>query len=72
MKGQKAGEEPSARAKAPTGDKAVRLWRRDRLRAMGFALPDAQAIAESPVDLADVRALLERGCPHETVRRIVL
>ena len=72
MKGEKAGSRTPAQQRSLSGDKRVRLWRRDRLRDMGFTLSAARVIADSPADLADVRALLERGCPHDTVRRIVL
>lgn len=39
---------------------------------MGFSISASRALAESQAELGVVRALLARGCPHETVRRIVL
>lgn len=50
----------------------VRRWRRSQLIAMGFTPHDATALAKAPVDLGEVRKLVEAGCPLETARRIVL
>jgi hypothetical protein len=50
----------------------VRRWRRTQFLALGFAPQDAAALANAPVDLGEVRKLLEAGCPPETARRIVL
>jgi hypothetical protein len=49
----------------------VRRWRRTQLIAMGFTPHDAAALAKAPVDLGQLRKLLEAGCPLETARRIV-
>lgn len=50
----------------------VRQWRRTQFIALGFTPQDASALAKAPVDLSEVRRLVEAGCPLETARRIVL
>jgi hypothetical protein len=50
----------------------VKRWRRSQLLALGFRPGDASALTKAPVDLGEVRRLLEAGCPHEVVRRILL
>jgi hypothetical protein len=50
----------------------VRRWRKSQFLALGFTPQDAAALANAPVDLGEVRRLLEAGCPPETARRIVL
>lgn len=57
---------------ALAGDPDVRRWRRVQLLAMGFSLADSRLLAESPAELGTIRALLARGCPLETARRIVI
>jgi hypothetical protein len=53
---------------APTSDEVVR-WRRDQLRAAGFAPQLAVAIAGSRG--YDLHALVERGCPPRLAVRIL-
>lgn len=43
-----------------------------RLSRMGFDELTAHQLAESPVPIADVRCLLERGCPLHVAAQIVL
>lgn len=72
MEGQRVGRRDGRDREPPTGDREVRRWRRLQLLAMGFSLRDARLLAESPVELSTVRALLAHGCALETARRIVL
>jgi hypothetical protein len=72
MKGQKVGWRDSRERHPLAGDREVRRWRRLQLLALGFSLRDARLLAESPAELGTIRALLARGCPLETARRIVL
>lgn len=56
---------------APTSDEVVR-WRRDQLRAAGFAPQLAVAIAGSRgYDLHALIELVERGCPPRLAVRIL-
>ncbi|HYY77048.1 MAG TPA: hypothetical protein VE644_12085 [Gaiellaceae bacterium] len=71
MKRQKVGPRDGERHPL-AGDREVRRWRRLQLLALGFSLRDARLLAESPAELGTIRALLARGCPLETARRIVL
>jgi hypothetical protein len=50
----------------------VRRWRKSQFIAMGFSTRDANVLTRAPVDLAEVRRLVEAGCPHDVARRIVL
>ena len=50
----------------------VRAWRISRLLAAGYCDEDAVDIACSTVDLHDAVALVERGCPPELARLILL
>jgi hypothetical protein len=72
MKGQKVGSRYAHDGHPLAGDREVRRWRRLQLLALGFSLRDARLLAESPAELGTIRALLARGCPLETARRIVL
>jgi hypothetical protein len=62
--------EAAARGRVPTSD--VEAWRLRRLVDAGFALPLALEVAATPgVDLHELLALLDRGCPPELAARIL-
>jgi hypothetical protein len=50
----------------------VHSWRLCRLLDMGYALPAAEELATSAVDVHALEALIvERGCPLELAQRIL-
>ena len=51
---------------------AVRTWRFEQFIRLGFTRELSAALAESRVDLSQVRRLIQSGCPPETASRIVL
>jgi hypothetical protein len=51
---------------------AVRTWRFEQFVRLGFTSELSTALAESRVDLSQVRRLILSGCPPETASRIVL
>ncbi len=51
---------------------AVRNWRYDEARKAGLTPVEAAMFAESPADLGELRKLVAKGCPVETIRAIVL
>ena len=51
---------------------AVRSWRFEQFIRLGFTTELSTALAESRVDLSQVRRLIQSGCPPETASRIVL
>jgi hypothetical protein len=51
---------------------AVRSWRFEQFVRLGFTTELSSALAESRVDLSQVRRLIQSGCPPETASRIVL
>ena len=51
---------------------AVRLWRFEQFVRLGFTTELSTALAESRVDLSQVRRLIQSGCPPDTASRIVL
>ena len=51
---------------------AVRSWRFEQFLRLGFTTELSTALAESRVDLSQVRRLIQSGCPPETASRIVL
>jgi hypothetical protein len=51
---------------------AVRTWRFEQFVRLGFTMELSTALAESRVDLSQVRRLIQSGCPPETASRIVL
>ena len=51
---------------------AVRRWRFEQFSRLGFTRELSSALAESRVDLSQVRRLIQSGCPPETASRIVL
>jgi hypothetical protein len=51
---------------------AVRSWRFEQFVRLGFSTELSSALAESRVDLSQVRRLIQSGCPPETASRIVL
>ena len=50
----------------------VRNWRFDAARKAGLSGVEAALFAESDRDLAELRKLIEKGCPVEQLRAIVL
>jgi hypothetical protein len=50
----------------------VRTWRFEQFVRLGFTSELSTALAESRVDLSQVRRLIQSGCPPETASRIVL
>jgi hypothetical protein len=50
----------------------IRRWRRAQFMRMGFGLRDAQRLTVEPVDLGEMRRLVNSGCPLEIARRILL
>jgi hypothetical protein len=62
--------ESATRSLVPASD--VEAWRLRRLVDAGFALPLALEVAATPgVDLHELLALLDRGCPPELAARIL-
>ena len=51
---------------------AVRTWRFEQFVRLGFTTDLSSALAQSRVDLSQVRRLIQSGCPPETASRIVL
>lgn len=51
---------------------AVRNWRYDEARKAGLTPVEAAMFAESDADLGQLRTLVKKGCPVETIRAIVL
>lgn len=49
----------------PTG------WREESFRIMGFSADKAIELADSKIELAAARTLVESGCPLELVERIL-
>jgi len=53
-------------------DATVESWRRERLAAAGFPLPDARRLARDPrYDLHALLDLVSRGCEPELAERIL-
>jgi hypothetical protein len=50
----------------------VRRWRREQFHELGFTLSEAYLLADTPVDLGDVRRLIAAGCPRQTAARILV
>ena len=50
----------------------VRNWRYDEARKAGLTPVEALMFAQSDRDLAELRRLVEKGCPPERIREIVL
>ena len=54
------------------GDRVVAAWRRDRLVAAGFGLPEARRLGrDARYDLHALLDLVGRGCPPELAERIL-
>jgi hypothetical protein len=51
---------------------AVRTWRFEQFIRLGFTTELSSTLAQSRVDLSQVRRLIQSGCPPETASRIVL
>ena len=51
---------------------AVRTWRFEQFIRLGFTTDLSSTLAQSRVDLSQVRRLIQSGCPPETASRIVL
>ncbi|MFN2471158.1 MAG: hypothetical protein ABR583_09260 [Gaiellaceae bacterium] len=51
---------------------AVRTWRFEQFVRLGFNPAASSTLAESRVDLSQVRKLIASGCPPETASRILL
>ena len=51
---------------------AVRTWRFEQFVRLGFTTELSSTLAQSRVDLSQVRRLIKSGCPPETASRIVL
>lgn len=49
----------------------IEMWRVDQLVRLGFEGEQVAALLEHEVDLGEVRRLVEAGCPHELVVRIL-
>jgi hypothetical protein len=50
----------------------VLRWRRAQFVSLGFTPREASALMRASADVAEVRKLIEAGCPPETACRIVL
>ena len=50
----------------------VYLWRLRRLEGFGYSDEAADELAASSVDLHELEALLEAGCPRDTAPAILL
>ena len=53
-------------------ESAVRTWRFEQFIRLGFTTELSSTLAQSRVDLSQVRRLIQSGCPPETASRIVL
>jgi hypothetical protein len=53
-------------------ERAVQSWRFEQFVRLGFTRELSTALAESRVDLSQVRRLIQSGCPPDTASRIVL
>jgi hypothetical protein len=51
-------------------DRKTRIWRTERLVALGYELRDAVFLALSEVDIHELERLIEKGCPLATAVRI--
>jgi hypothetical protein len=51
---------------------AVRNWRYDEARKAGLSPVEALMFSDSDRDLGELRKLIAKGCPLETIRAIVL
>jgi hypothetical protein len=51
---------------------AVKLWRCEQFRGLGFDLVDSQLLAESSADLGQARQLRGAGCPLDLAFRILV
>ena len=52
-------------------DESIRRYKRKRLLDLRYAEPDADELAALDVDIHQLEALIERGCPPATAARIV-
>jgi hypothetical protein len=50
----------------------VLRWRRAQFVSLGFSPREASALMRASADVAEVRKLIDAGCPPETACRIVL
>ena len=53
-------------------DTAVRTWRFEQFVRLGFSREVSTSLADSRVDLSQVRKLIASGCPPEMDSRILL
>lgn len=51
---------------------AVRNWRYDEARRAGLTPVEAALFAESDRDIGELRRLVEKGCPPDRIRDIVI
>lgn len=56
----------------PTEQEKLDQWRATELARRGFDEPSVELLVLSQVDLHDVDALLEHGCPHTTALLILI
>lgn len=62
-----------AEARAETDEERLILrWRFDQFLALGFDYVMSAMLADSQIDLNQVRRLVSLGCPCDTAARIVL
>ena len=53
-------------------DAAVRTWRFEQFVRLGFSAEASTSLAQSRVDLSQVRKLIASGCPPDTASKILL
>lgn len=65
---------PTSEQPAPpaTAIDAVVEWRRETLERAGLDTERAERIAASDADLHEAVRLLQQGCPHDLLERIIV
>ena len=53
-------------------DVAVRTWRFEQFVRLGFSPEISSSLADSRIDLSQVRKLIASGCPPDMASRILL
>lgn len=56
----------------PIYDKNILEWRQEGFRRLGFPPNVADALAQTQVDLWEAKNLLDKGCLHATLIRILV
>lgn len=56
----------------PDVDKRILEWREDGFRKLGFTPKVAAALAQTQVDLWEAKGLLDKGCSHAILLKILV